>query len=143
MINVYDCTPAMGDVVSGNVARPRERRKRGESAGAWLKQTPAWRKFTELRPDLLIQNGLPMMPMLATKITPPDYLATPIAFTLPNANIIITVNEDGTRLAVIDVTAELERLWQSEARRRMGRPLVENPSPRTLAVRRHREKRKQ
>lgn len=128
----------MSDVVSGNVAHPRERRK-GESAGAWLKQTPAWLKLSEVRPDL---TRLPVVLMLA-KLAPPDALGTPIVFTVNNSDTLIAVNEDGTGLALIDTVAELARLWERERKTGfVGRKPIENPSAATAATRRWRANRK-
>ena len=145
-IKILDATPSMADVVSGAVPRPRERRLR-ENAFQWLKTTPAWRRLieefglddfwpgAEYRPDLKppASLGLEEFPHIysVTWHKPPKW-----------GSLLLLVNTDGTRCALIDLIDEVARLWNNVQRPHAGRPRIETDNPETLYKRQYRENRR-
>lgn len=143
---IFDATPAMADVVSGAAPKPRARKKR-ENWFQWLAQTPAWKRVidhfdldsqwpgVEHRPDL--------RPPLKLELE-----AFPNIYTLawnkpPTAHaILLCVNSDGTRCAILGAWAEIARLWESARRPTAGRPRTDTDNPKSLYQREYRERKK-
>lgn len=119
----------MADVVSGAVPRPRPR-KAAENKYRWLtRETPAWNRVLAEFPEFATR-----WPTVQSR---PD-LAPPAYLDLPNAETyllvwqtppskehdsrgmarILSLNEDGTRCALIDPFVELSQLWASVQRHR-------------------------
>lgn len=143
---VFDCTPAMADVVSGAVPQPRERRKR-ENAFQWLTQTLAFARVIDHfglgdqwpaidhRPDLKppVSLGLDAFPDIYSLAwhNPPK-----------SGAVLLCVNSDGTRCAILDAWEEIVRLWDATRRPAAGRPRIDTQNTKTLYQRELRERRK-
>lgn len=142
-IEIWDCTPQMADVVSGAISRPRERRSR-ENAFRWLVDaTTVWPRVikhfglaeqwpgVKYRPNLKPPTGLGLDEFCH---------AYSLAWHKPpeSRSILLLVNSDGTRCAILDLVEEVARLWANVQRPRAGRPRIETDNPKSLASRRYR-----
>jgi hypothetical protein len=91
-IYIQACMPAMADVVSGAIPRPRERAE-GEGWGTWLVETPAYRKL-----------GLHIVKLGLTEDADlVDFLGDPdgaLCVTDDESGRVICFNADGTRAAI-------------------------------------------
>jgi len=91
-IFIQACMPAMADVVSGAVPRPRERAK-GEAWEAWLVETPAYRKLELSIGNLGVTEDADLV----------DFLGDPdgaLCVTDDESGRVICFNADGTRAAI-------------------------------------------
>jgi hypothetical protein len=97
MSYVQACMPAVADVVSGSVPRPRGRLP-GESLHAWLVLTPVYRAL-----DLDV-DGLLVCSVDADLV---DFLGDYCEVCLYDVRLsrVLCLNEDGTRVAVRDSVA--------------------------------------
>jgi hypothetical protein len=144
-IEILDATPSMADVTSNAVPRSRKRKPR-ENAFRWLVDATAiWPRVIEHFGLADQWPGVKYQPDLK----PPASLGLadfPHAYTLAwhkppeSRSILLLVNADGTRCAVIDLVQEIARLWQNVQRPRAGRPRSETASAKTLAQRKWRDK---
>lgn len=105
-----DCMPAMADVVSGAVKRPRAFGNPGERVLPYLKRTPAWPRVSKFlktqRVRLVAARGsAPLDEKLTTQIADVRELIDDSAaiVTLWGGSVLVAFNVDGTRAAVRDV----------------------------------------
>lgn len=144
---ILDCTPALADVVSGAVPRPRERRAR-EKPFRWLVDaTPAWPRVlahfgigerdqwpgVEYQPD--------MKPPVSLGLDAFTHVYTLAWHNPPKSGAaLLLVNEDGTRCAILDAWDELKRLWDKIGRPAAGRPRESQVKPGSIYQRERRER---
>lgn len=145
-IEILDCMPEMADVVSGAVSRPREPRE-GEDLLSWLNESgiiPRLRKYYGKR-ALVYSHRRDIKPPVSLGLG-----GFPYGFYL-NAispvegeeaiTIFLLVNDDATRCALVDPVKALIDTWRRLSQS-PGRPPIEDPSPKTEAQRRWRERKK-
>ena len=133
-----DAMPAMADVMTGSIPRPREPRK-NESVLGWLQESPVWTRLTADDTPARAKWLPDIAPTQKTGLADFSYF---FALHYEGESFLLAVNEEGTGYALASPFALLTDAWAALDRSNAGRPLSDSANPKTLAQRAWREKKK-
>jgi hypothetical protein len=140
-LHIYDCPPSLADVVSGVIPHPQEIQL-NQHLHDWFDETPVYQKMVnEIFGFNFDTDNTDIKGSTEFELLKPAHRFIMIA---PNVLNLLGVNADGTHLIVLDLRAELKRLYEFESKFKQssGRPKQEIVNSKTLSQRKWREKQK-